>query len=84
MVFLDEPTAALDPKAEAALIEKFAEITRGKTSVVISHRLGTARIADRILVMKDGTLVEQGPHEELLARGGEYSRMFLAQAQWYA
>lgn len=58
-------------------------MTRGKASVMISHRLGSARTADRILVLKGGRLIEEGPHEELMRGDGEYSRLFRLQAQWY-
>ena len=82
-VVLDEPTAALDPKAEAEVYRRFGEMTRGKASVMISHRLGSARTADRILVLKGGQLIEEGSHEVLLRGDGEYSRLFRLQAQWY-
>ena len=82
-VVLDEPTAALDPKAEAEVYRRFGEMTKGKASVMISHRLGAARTADRILVLKGGQLIEQGTHEALMRQGGEYSRLFSLQAQWY-
>jgi len=83
VLVLDEPTAALDPRTEAALLERFMEVTHGRTSIVISHRLGFARDAEHILVMKQGRVVEQGSHFELLRFNGEYARMFRAQAQWY-
>ncbi|MEE2709676.1 MAG: ABC transporter ATP-binding protein [Gemmatimonadota bacterium] len=82
-IILDEPTAALDPKAEAEVYRNFSEMTQGKTALLISHRLGSARIADRILVLKDGALIEQGSHEDLVAKNGEYGRLFALQAQWY-
>jgi ATP-binding cassette, subfamily B, bacterial len=83
VIVLDEPTAALDPKAEAAVFERFARLAAGKTALLISHRLGTCRSADRILVLRDGELAEEGSHEELLAQEGEYARMFRLQARWY-
>lgn len=83
VLVLDEPTSALDPLAEVRLFEQFVELAEGKTSLLVSHRLGMARLADRILVMSGGHLVEQGTHAELLARGGEYARLFEAQARWY-
>ena len=58
-------------------------MTKGKASVMISHRLGAARTADRILVLKEGRLIEQGTHAALMRQGGEYSRLFSLQAQWY-
>lgn len=83
LVIFDEPTAALDPIAEAALFEQFSELVAGKTSIMISHRLGSCRNADLILVLKGGRLVEQGTHEQLLHLHGEYAQMYRAQSQWY-
>jgi len=83
LLILDEPTAALDPKAEQALFERFADLAQDRTAIMISHRLASARFADRILVMDRGRLVEQGSHEELMVREGLYARMFTAQAEWY-
>jgi ATP-binding cassette subfamily B protein len=83
LVVLDEPTAAMDPLAELALFERFIELVQGCTAIMISHRLGAARLADRIFVMRDGRVVEEGDHDALMARDGEYARLFRAQAQWY-
>jgi len=83
LVVLDEPTSALDPKAELALFERFVDLTENRTALMISHRLGAARLADRVIVMKDGQIIESGSHEELLKLNGEYARLFFAQAQWY-
>lgn len=83
VLILDEPTAALDPKAEAGLYTRFMEIMRGRTVVVISHRLGSARMADRILVLKNGEIIEEGHHDDLVKAKGEYARMWEEQAQWY-
>lgn len=83
LVIYDEPTSALDPIAEATLFERFSELVEGKTSIMISHRLGSCRNADLILVLKDGRLVEQGTHSQLIQRQGEYARMYGAQSQWY-
>lgn len=83
IVVLDEPTAALDPKAEAEVYRQFGEMTQGRTSILISHRLGSARLADRIIVLKDGRVEESGTHEQLIAAGGEYAGFFTLQAQWY-
>lgn len=80
---LDEPTAALDPLAELAVFERFSEMVEGKTALLISHRLGMARLADRVMVMSQGKVVEQGTHDELLKMGGEYTALFSAQARWY-
>lgn len=83
IVVLDEPTAAIDPIEETNVYRKFAEISKGKTAVIVTHRLGSARIADRIIVMERGRVAEVGTHDELLAAGGVYAEMFGAQAKWY-
>ncbi|MGE5560149.1 MAG: ABC transporter ATP-binding protein [Chloroflexota bacterium] len=83
LLVLDEPTAALDPRAELEVFGKFAELTRGRTALLISHRLGTARLADRILVLADGRICESGSHDELMAAGGHYAELFRLQANWY-
>jgi ATP-binding cassette subfamily B protein len=83
LLVLDEPTAALDPHAELAVFERFAELARGRTAVLVSHRLGMARLADRVIVLSGGCVAEAGTHEELLRAGGEYAAMFRAQARWY-
>lgn len=84
LIVLDEPTAALDPNAEADVFRRFAAMAGNRTAVLVSHRLGSARLCDRVLVLKGGRLVEQGSHAELVSRGGEYARMWALQAQWYA
>lgn len=83
LVILDEPTASIDPVSEAGIFDLVARLMQGKTSVLISHRLGVCRSVDRILVLKDGRIVEEGRHEELLNLGGEYARMYQLQARWY-
>lgn len=83
IMFLDEPTAALDPKAEAQLYRNFASLTGDRTTILISHRLGIASIVDRILVFKDGKIIEDGSHKELMKKNGHYAKMYNAQAQWY-
>ena len=83
LVVLDEPTAALDPLAEQAVFERFIERSAGRTSVLISHRLSSVRTCDRIIVIDNGTIVEDGNHETLLAKDGLYAQFFRAQAQWY-
>lgn len=80
VLILDEPTAALDVRAEAAFYDQFLEITRGVTTIVISHRFSTVRRADHIVVIDDGSVAEQGNHESLLAAGGRYAEMFRLQA----
>ncbi|MDE6924729.1 MAG: ABC transporter ATP-binding protein/permease [Acetatifactor sp.] len=84
MIILDEPTAAIDPLEEADIYRKFAEISRDKTAFIVTHRLGSARIADRIIVMDAGHIVDMGTHEELMRREGKYREMYQAQAKWYA
>lgn len=83
MIYLDEPTAAVDPLTESAIFENLMELTKGKTAVFISHRLGSCRHADRILVLHKGTICEEGSHEDLIATGGVYANMFEKQAKWY-
>ena len=84
LIILDGPTAAIDPLEETAVYNRFANLAKDKTAVIVTHRLGSVRLADRILVMKEGVLAEQGTHEELLLSGGEYARLYKAQEQWYA
>jgi ATP-binding cassette subfamily B protein len=83
LLILDEPTAALDARAEAALYERFRALLGGRMGLLISHRFSTVRMADRILVLEGGRIVEEGSHEELLARGGLYAEMFRLQAEAY-
>lgn len=83
IMILDEPTAALDPIAEAQLYKNFSDLTDNKTTILISHRLGITSLVDRILVFKDGKIIEDGSHRELMERDGYYKRMYQAQAQWY-
>lgn len=83
LLILDEPTATLDARAEHRVFERFAELTRDKIAVLISHRFSTVRMADRILVLHDGEVLEQGTHEELLALRGQYAELFDLQAAGY-
>ncbi|AMM50330.1 ABC transporter ATP-binding protein [Rufibacter sp. DG15C] len=83
LLILDEPTAALDARAEHEVFQRFAELTKGKTAVLISHRFSTVRMADRILVIENGQFVEMGSHEELLAKGERYAELFRLQAKGY-
>jgi ABC-type multidrug transport system fused ATPase/permease subunit len=80
VLILDEPTAALDVRAEAEIYERFLELTAGLTTILISHRFSTVRRADRIIVLDNGIVVEDGSHDELLAQEGRYARMFDLQA----
>ena len=83
LLILDEPTSALDARAEYQVFQRFAELTRGKTAVLISHRFSTVRMANRILVLDKGQLLEIGSHEELLALNGRYAELFHLQAAGY-
>ena len=80
VLVLDEPTASLDVRAEAAFFDRFLELTRGLTTILISHRFSTVRRADRIVVLEDGRVIEDGTHEELLAVRGRYAELFHLQA----
>jgi ATP-binding cassette subfamily B protein len=84
VLVLDEPTAQLDVRAEAAFFDRFLELTRGLTTVVISHRFSTVRRADRIVVLDGGRITERGSHEELMAAGGQYAELFELQARRFA
>jgi ATP-binding cassette subfamily B protein len=83
LIILDEPTAALDAKAEAEVFARFKGLAHGKTAVIISHRFSTVRMADRILVLDNGAILEAGTHEELVARKGHYAELFDLQAAGY-
>ena len=83
IIVLDEPTASLDPKAEVEIYRQFADAAKDRTAIFVSHRLGSARLADRIIVLDRGRVVEEGTHESLLNSSGPYSRMFCMQAAWY-
>jgi ATP-binding cassette subfamily B protein len=83
LLILDEPTAALDARSELEVFERFAELTQGKMALLISHRFSTVRMADRIVVLSGGQLVEEGNHAQLLDRGGLYAEMFEMQAASY-
>ena len=83
LLILDEPTAALDARSEFEVFQRFAELTAGKMSLLISHRFSTVRMADRIVVLEGGRLVEEGDHSQLMALGGRYAAMFEMQAASY-
>ena len=83
LLILDEPTATLDARAEYEVFQRFADLTRGRMAVLISHRFSTVRMADRILVLADGAIREQGTHHQLVALGGRYAELFELQAAGY-
>ncbi|MGA2848013.1 MAG: ABC transporter ATP-binding protein [Terracidiphilus sp.] len=83
LLILDEPTAALDARSELQVFERFAELTQGKMALLISHRFSTVRMADRIVVLEGGRLVEEGSHQQLITLGGRYAAMFEMQAASY-
>jgi ATP-binding cassette, subfamily B, bacterial len=83
VLILDEPTAALDARSEYEVFQRFAELTREKMALFISHRFSTVRMADRIVVLEDGRIAEEGTHDELSSLGGRYAEMFELQAASY-
>jgi ATP-binding cassette subfamily B protein len=83
ILVLDEPTASLDARAEYEIFLRFRELTADKTAILISHRFSTVRMADRIVVLEGGRIVEEGTHEDLLAAGGHYAALFNLQAEGY-
>ena len=83
VIFLDEPTAALDPLMETSILKMFLQIAQGKTAIIVSHRIGICKNVDKIIVMKDGKIAEIGKHQELLDKRGEYYRLYTMQQKWY-
>lgn len=83
LLILDEPTAALDARAEYEVFQRFAELTKGKMALLISHRFSTVRMADRIIVIENGQLIESGSHEALMTQQGHYAELFQLQARGY-
>lgn len=84
IVVLDEPTAALDPIAESKIYQKYDEMTAGKSSIYISHRLASTRFCDRIIMVDGGIIAEEGTHEELLLKNGKYAEFYQVQSKYYA
>ena len=83
LLILDEPTAALDARSEFEVFQRFSELTTGKSALFISHRFSTVRMADRILVLENGRIAEEGTHDQLSRLGGRYAEMFEMQASSY-
>ncbi len=83
ILLLDEPTAALDPLAESEIYQKYSDMANNKTSLFISHRLASTRFCDRIILIKDGGINEEGSHEDLLKLNGEYAKLFEVQSRYY-
>ena len=83
ILVLDEPTAALDAKAEVEVYRRFRDMSEGKSVLLISHRLGSARLADRIAFLDGGRIIEEGSHDQLMALGGQYAQMYAVQSEWY-
>src|SRR5260370_37421271 len=83
VLLLSDPTASLDARAEYEVFQRFADLTRDRMAVLISHRFSTVRMADRILVLAGGVIQEEGTHQQLLALGGRYSELFELQAAGY-
>ena len=82
-MILDEPTAALDPIAESRIYEEYQNMTRGKSSLFISHRLASTRFCDRILFLENGRIAEEGTHDSLLSLCGRYAELFKVQSHYY-
>ena len=83
IIVLDEPTSALDPKAEYEVFKQFRQLLQGQSAVLISHRLSTVKMADRIYVLSKGRIIENGTHEELIQLDATYAQLFETQAQYY-
>ncbi|KWX85215.1 hypothetical protein AMQ83_26110 [Paenibacillus riograndensis] len=84
LIILDEPTAAIDPLEETRLYNDFSKICQNKTAIMVSHRLGSVKLADRIIVIKEGKIVQDGTHDELIVSDGEYRTMYESQKKWYS
>ncbi len=83
VLILDEPTAAIDAKAEAEIFAHFRDLTANRISIIISHRFSTVRMADHIIVLDRARVIEEGDHQSLLAAAGQYARLFKLQAAGY-
>ena len=83
MLLLDEPTAALDPLAEQEVYESYQKLCQNRTALFISHRLASTQFSDWIMFLQDGRIIEQGSHQELLEKGGEYAKLYELQSYYY-
>ena len=83
LIIMDEPTSAIDPIEESKLFEKIYEYSGEKTAIIVTHRMALAKLADRVLVMKNGKIVQDGTHEQLLQKEGEYKKLYQMQMKWY-
>lgn len=83
IVILDEPTSAMDARAEFELFQRFHELTKGRSAILISHRLSSVKMVDRVYVLDEGRILESGHHDELVERNGTYAKLFELQAQYY-
>jgi ATP-binding cassette subfamily B protein/ATP-binding cassette subfamily C protein len=83
ILILDEPTASVDAQTEYDLFKNFKQLTQSRTSILISHRFSTVKIADKIIVLKDGCIIEEGSHDELIDKNGFYSSLYTMQANGY-
>lgn len=83
LIVFDEPTASLDPLQEMEIMKKFIESTKDKTAILVTHRIGAAKLANSIITMKNGRIVEAGTHKELIKKQGEYAKLYNSQKQWY-
>jgi len=84
LIVLDEPTSAIDPIEESDIYQKFVEIIKDRTAILVTHRIGAAKIADRIVIMEEGRCIDSGTHQQLMSSCESYRRMYYAQADWYS
>ena len=83
IIILDEPTASIDPLLEASIYDQFIHMSEDKTAIIVTHRLGSTKIADRIILLENRTIIETGNHTELIALDGKYAEIYKSQAEWY-
>lgn len=83
LIILDEPTSNLDPIAESEIFQKFIELNKDKTIIFVTHRINISSLADRIVLIKDGQIIGDNSHEELIGSNSEYKKIYMEQAKWY-